>query len=178
MKTLSEFIAAILIASVVSLAIGLGGGAFAAWKYTGARYAADLATRDANQSKADALALTAEADRLKKANARGDQLATDLAKTESALKTKTLELSNALRKTTTGRTCLAADTVRLLNDPAGAANAPGGMSTPTGNPAAADGAVATDTDVAGWIANAKERYEVCRTRLDKLIDFETAEGEK
>jgi len=177
-KNISEFVASILIAAVLSLAVGLGAGAFIAWKYLGERHLADLATRDANQSRADALAIAAEAERTRLATVRGDRLALDLAKTESALQSKSKELSNALLKTTSGRTCLAADTVRLLNDSAGAASPPGGMPPPAGQPAAADGAVATDTDVAGWVVNARQQYDTCRGRLDRLIDFETAEGEK
>jgi hypothetical protein len=41
---------------------------------------------------------------------------------------------------------------------------------------AAHGAIATDTDVAGWINSAQKQYEVCRGRLNALIDFNEGES--
>jgi len=42
---------------------------------------------------------------------------------------------------------------------------------PAGQPAGADAAFATDTDVAEWAAHARRSYDTCRGRLDAVRDF-------
>lgn len=85
-------------------------------------------------------------------------------------------------RSTTGRACLSADTVRVLNTPAAA-----GGAAPADLPAtahgtdgahapatAAPGAAApglTDTDVAAWVTDAQAQYAACAARLNTLIDW-------
>lgn len=106
--------------------------------------------------------------RLEQAVARGDSLASELAKAESTIHQKNLEKSREIARVTAGRPCLGAAAVRLLNDaPSGTGHVPG----TSGQPNAEGGPVATDTDVGQWIGNAQGQYEICRSRLDKLIDW-------
>lgn len=131
---------------------------------------ADIASLKTIHAKNQAAAAEAARLRLEEAVARGDSLAARLAQTESALNKKTLEVSREIARVTAGRPCLGAGAVRLLNN----ANHPGGVATvpqASGQPDAEDGAVATDTDVAGWIANAQGQYETCRARLGAVIDW-------
>ncbi len=128
---------------------------------------AKLKTANANNQAAAAEAARL---RLEEAVARGDSLAARLAQTESALNKKTLEVSREIARVTAGRPCLGAGAVRLLNNP----RHPGDVATvpqASGQPDAEDGAVATDTDVAGWIANAQGQFGTCRARLGALIDW-------
>jgi hypothetical protein len=125
----------------------------------------------AAQQQADAEAAIRQ--RLEAATLRGDQLATQLTHTESTLKQKTLETSREIARLTTGRRCLDAAAVRLLN-------AQPGDSAVT-LPAASDNAdaeaapAASDSDIAGWIVTAQGQYETCRARLASLIDFVAGE---
>lgn len=131
---------------------------------------ADIANLKATHAKNQAATAEAARLRLEEAVARGDSLAARLAQTESALNKKTLEVSREIARVTAGRPCLGAGAVRLLNNP----RQPGDVATvpqASGQPDAEDGAVATDTDVAGWIANAQGQYETCRARLGALIDW-------
>lgn len=129
---------------------------------------ADIANLKADHAKQQAAAAAAARQRLEAAVARGDSLSARLAQTESALNKKTLEVSREIARVTAGRPCLGAAAVRLLNsshdDAAAVPQAPG-------QPDAEDGAVATDTDIAGWIANAQGQYETCRARLGALINW-------
>lgn len=110
-----------------------------------------------------------------------------LAQRQLALEAENLNLKkerdDALRKTTTGRACLNAPTVRLLNDRhPGAGIRTGLPASPccaAGTFAAAaldsdpshDGYEASDTDVALWANYAIDRYDACRGRIDALRQF-------
>lgn len=131
---------------------------------------ADIAILKASQAAALADAEQLYRRRLADEQERGFALSDKLAKTETQLTQRTLEVSRALSKVTTGRACLGNDAVRLLN------RAPRDDPTvpETAGPSVTEGgAVATDTDVAGWIGNAQWQYDTCRARLNTLIDFET-----
>lgn len=147
--------------------VGLAAGAVPVKWY----YQAQIGDLTTTHAKEQASAERQARQRLQAAQTRGDALTTRLALTESALATKTLEVSHALQKVTTGRPCLGLAAVRLLNG--APEDQPGAMPPAAGQPAAADAAVATDTDVAGWINTARGQYDTCRGRLDALIDFET-----
>ena len=107
---------------------------------------------------------------LEEAVRKGEILSTQLVDAEQTINTLTLEKTHALQKTTTGRPCFNAATVRVLNRPSGTAASV--LPAAPGTSDAAGGAVATDTDVAGWITLAQGRFETCRARLDALIEFE------
>jgi hypothetical protein len=113
---------------------------------------------------------------------RAAALAANLAVIEQTLEDQTRDLRAKLKTATTGRLCLGADAVRLLNTGT-SANTPTSPQAPpsrTGpatdagptpsNPdqppqAAPDGPVATDTDVANWAATAQQMYATCAARL-------------
>ena len=101
---------------------------------------------------------------------RADTLTQRLQTAENILSKRDLELKHAIASKTTGRACLSGDVVRLLNQ-SGAKNRGPDLPASTAITAAADGAFATDTDVAEWANNARTQYEICRARLDALIDF-------
>lgn len=110
------------------------------------------------------------ADRYRAEVARGNDLSAKLAAAESNIQTKTIERIKYVPTVTTGRDCLSAGAVGLLN---GSAHL--GLSAPAGKPAAEGAATptATDTDVESWAIDASDRYETCAVRLNGLIDWET-----
>lgn len=123
---------------------------------------ASIATRAAAVAQA-------QSQRLQEANALGDSLTRRLNVAEAVIHQTQQERDRALKNLTSGRACLSAGAVGLLNDPRrGSADVP----QTTGQPDATDGDSATDTDVAWWIGVAQEQYETCRGRLNALIDFE------
>lgn len=109
---------------------------------------------------------------IQEARQRGDALQVKLDRTEQQLALTTQEKHRALQQTTTGRACLNADTVRVLNDQA-ARTGPTLLPQAASQPITPDARFTTDTDVANWISNTKQQYRLCQARLDALIDFET-----
>lgn len=95
-----------------------------------------------------------------------DVLVAQLSEYEKQLGTKEKERSDAVRKLTSGRKCLDAAVVRVLNDVPGP---PDGQAEPY--PLSKDGSFATDTDVGEWASHAKQQYDVCRGRIDAIADF-------
>jgi prophage endopeptidase len=104
---------------------------------------------------------------LQAAKDHGDTLTAQLQIAQTTLITKEQEVRNALASKTTGRACLSGDVVRLLNHPAEDRSA--SVSAPAAIAAATDGAAATD--VAQWANTARTQYDLCRTRLNALIDW-------
>jgi len=117
--------------------------------------------------------------RLQVANARGDELTQTLLQREDQINQLSREKHDAIAKATTGRPCLGVPALRLLNSSAGLHVA--GMSSASSSTPAAGAAVAahpddqdisaSDADIAGWSIDAGAQYEVCRGRLDALIDW-------
>jgi hypothetical protein len=114
--------------------------------------------------------------RLIAAQARGDALSAKLLQNESDMRRTALEKAHEIARLTTGRSCLNAATVRMLN--ATGNDQPGSVPSTASGPAAADGSAATDTDVAVWADNARRQFDTCRGRLDALIDFNVHNLEK
>ena len=129
-----------------------------------------IARMEAAQAKSEAAVATAGAKRLRDAQIRGDTLTNQLAEAEKARKKTALEHQREIKNLTTGRPCLNADVVGLLNG-TGQGNETAGLSASASVTAAANGPFATDTDVANWADNARGQYEICRDRLGALIDF-------
>lgn len=123
------------------------------------------------------LAAQAAIERLQAAHARGDALAARVAEEEARRQTEAKEHQREINRLTTGRACLNADTVRLLNG-AGAAR-PGTAPMPASAIAATQTAApaASDTDVAGWADRARRQYDTCRAQLDALIAWHTEEDD-
>ena len=125
--------------------------------------------RDAQEARASALeAINAQ---LKTETERGQKISQELLAAESRLTKTREELRHEITRSTRGRACLDARTVRLLNN-AGHAAADGALPKTAGAPDAAHGGAASDTDVAQWAAEVGSQYNLCRARLDALIDYE------
>ena len=110
---------------------------------------------------------------------RLDALEERLSAEEASRQTQALEHAREIKRLTTGRPCLNAGTVRLLNEPAIGLRTPV-LPAPASGAAAADAPAASDTDVAGWIDGTRHQYDACRSRLDALIDWhqEAADGHR
>lgn len=147
----------------------LGGGILGSTG-TSIYYRAEIAHIEADAAKATQKSLLAYTQRSLEATAHANGLSARLAESEAALSARTLEVSREIPRVTTGRPCLGPAAVRLLNGTGAAPVA--AVPAPAGPPAAEDGAAASDSDVAGWIAGAQGQYETCRARLGALIDFE------
>ena len=132
---------------------------------TKARYEKIIATKEAAQAQVYARIESA----YRAHEQRGDALAARAARAEQQNQKLLKEKSHAIRQATAGRACLNPDTVRLLN--ANLDTRYPGLSAPPGNPAVANGAAATDTDVALWAADVRTRYDACRGRIDALRQF-------
>jgi type II secretory pathway pseudopilin PulG len=143
------------------------------------RCTAAIATLKADQATQERQAAQAALDRLQQAQARGDALQTRLAAEETNRQTQAQEHAREIKRLTTGRPCLNAGTVRLLNEPTGHSGTVPVPATTSGA-TAADAPASSDTDVAGWIDNARHQYDACRGRLDALIDWhqEAADGHR
>jgi hypothetical protein len=171
-----------LLSSVICLLIG---AAIKGW-----RWEARVEAREADILR-ERIAVYAIARSLE---AAGEEQARKLLAQEAANRKLGKEKDDAIRKLATGRACLGADLVGLLND--GAESSGPGLSAPAGGlayPAAAAAtdsgirsqesgisetpgirtAWATDADVALWIRFAREQYDVCRRRIDALNEFFT-----
>lgn len=121
-----------------------------------------------HQTKLDATEKAGK-DRLLEANAKAEKLAMSLLNAEADLQIIKERKQHEIVKVATNGTCFNAELVRLLNSDQGSDSA--GLPTPLVSVDAGDEAIATDTDVALWVENAKEQYEVCRARFKALIDF-------
>ncbi|MCL2345152.1 MAG: hypothetical protein FWC58_04805 [Desulfobulbus sp.] len=161
----------------VALVVALAGLLFAAgWTVNGWRKDLEIGRIQAEQQKQQGLALNDALFRLDAARKRGDALESRLAEAEAIRKTALEIHAREIKKLSTGRPCLDAGLVRLLNDPAAAGPAADPVPAPAGGAVAEDGAAASDTDVALWISGAKGQYDACRDRLDALIDWHTGKS--
>ncbi|WP_234082347.1 hypothetical protein [Azonexus sp. R2A61] len=155
--------------------------AFAAlgWVVRGAVADKEMATAEkgwekAERSRAEALATT-----LTTAQNRGDQLALQVNDLSNTLSLFAEEKNREIARLATGRRCLDAGLVRVLNrspdgQSAGAVSETAGQPVRTDATAAADpddGAFASDADVAGWVNTCRTRYDACRGRLDAIRQF-------
>lgn len=105
---------------------------------------------------------------------RGNALSERLAKAESSIQTRTVEVIKYVNKVTTGRGCLSAGAVGLLNGTV----YPAPLRTGAGTPAPDDaGPSASDTDVYQWIAEAQGSYDTCAARLNELIEWENGRAD-
>lgn len=108
------------------------------------------------------------------AQARADQLQNRLAAADRSRQTQALEHAREIKRLATGRPCLNAGLVGLLNGAAGTGSA--AVSEAAGEPAATAAAAASDSDVAGWIDHAQRQYDACRDRVQALSDFHQGPG--
>ena len=148
--------------------------AFALGNLLGGSYISAVKNADISQLKADhsvsqRQAAEAALGRLQEAQQRGDALTIRLALLDATRQTQAQETQREIKARTTGRPCLDAGTVRLLNAPAGLK--PAALPTPASSAAAADAAFASDTDVGLWAEQARRQYDTCRDRLQAVSDF-------
>jgi len=139
----------------------------------------ELAEQDTAHTKEKLRTFERAAEVLQDAQDRGDALTTTLAQRQNQIDQLTREKHNAIAKVTTGRTCLSEPALRLLNSAPGLSVS--GLTPATGIAAAAGATVApntdinnvvsTDADITGWAIDAGSQYEICRARLDALIDW-------
>ena len=139
-----------------------------AWVWQAHSYEAKLADMRSSIAESDRLRARAAATALQAAQVRGDTLSRDLLAREALINRLSKEKRDALNRYTTGRPCLSADAVGVLNGTTGAG---AGMPQATGIPAATGGGFATDSDVGQWAAAAIAAHDTCRYRLDALIDW-------
>lgn len=152
---------ALIFAAVAALLFAAG------WTANGWRKDAEIERIERTHADERADAARAAAEVITAALQRGNELATRVAAEETTRDTALQETQHALRKVTTGQPCLSGPALRLLNHAAG----PAALPAPAGQPAGADAAFATDTDVAEWAAYARRSYDTCRGRLDAVRDF-------
>lgn len=99
---------------------------------------------------------------------RADVLSAQLSQAEARVITRTVEVIKHVPIVTTGRLCLGADAVSLLQlqppaDPDETPRPPDAESPPA--------LAASDRDVAFWIADANAQYDTCALRLNALVDY-------
>ncbi|MBU1692293.1 MAG: hypothetical protein KJ958_05500 [Gammaproteobacteria bacterium] len=133
---------------------GLTGG----WFFTSEHY-------EANQAAAERAAVKAYKADVERGNTESGKLAA----VETVIQIKTVERIKYVPQVTTGKPCLSASAVQLLNG----TDKPTLRETTGQPPAESAGAPeATDTDVETWAIEASGQYESCAARLNALIDFE------
>lgn len=154
---------------VVVAGLALAGAALGGAELMANHKNAEIADLRASHSAAQARTAQDALYRLQDANRRGDALAARAAAAESLSQTQTEEKNDAIRRLTAGRPCLGSAAVRLLNQPAGLK--PAAMPETARQPAGADAAFATDTDVGLWANTARRQYDTCRGRLAAVAEF-------
>lgn len=163
-----ETIKAIFLVVVAAAIFGAG------WAVEGWRMGEKIA--DIQKVHADTQRRAAEenAEKLSRAQGRGDALMLQLAGWENTLTAFAQEKEHEIRRLTVGRRCLDAAAVSLLNRPAGLKQ-PGLVPETAGEYVRADAGFATDTDVGTWINQCRRGYETCRGRLQAIADFYVSE---
>ena len=162
----------LILAGCVMVAVGAGAG----YRYADAQGRATIERMRAEIAVAQQQATAAAVERLTEGNALAERLRARADAAEAARRQTAKERDDAIRKQTVGRPCLDAGLVGVLNGadlrPGGA----GGVSVAAGS--GAGSAFATDTDVGQWIAGAIDEHEICRERLDAVIDWREAQAAK
>lgn len=116
-----------------------------------------------------AIALKAANDARKVAEQNAADVALTHANNTAAIAAQLGDARVRIRSLTTGRDCLSAAAVRVLNDGAGSS-----VSTPTAQPASAPQAAATDQDVGDALAICRSGYSQLSEQLNAIIDITTA----
>ncbi len=109
--------------------------------------------------------MQAELDRL---TAQGNDIALIHANNTAALSAQLGNTRAKLNSLTTGRDCLSADAVRLLN------SAPAGVPAAAPEPASAPAAAATDRDVGDALAICRGEYSKLAGQMNAILDIEDA----
>lgn len=154
---------------VCALAIGAAGG----WVVGRMPLKTQLAQLNAAHDRERVLQAAAALTALTEAQTRGDLLSSGLLTQQAHIDQLKAEKRHAITQATTGSTCLSEPALRLLNTAPGLTVA--GLPQTTGSAVAAGERIATDTDISFWVIDAGAAYQVCRARLDALIDWHTGQ---
>lgn len=169
--------ALLYVVPLLALCLGLAGGGWAGWSLGRAPLHTELAQLRTTHAETARVAALAAAKGLQQAQQRGDALTTTLAQRQAQINQLSKDKRDALNRLTTGRACLGAAAVRVLNQPdfddSPTRTGPEPVPTPPGGAAAAGGAFATDADVGQWAIAARAAHDTCRQWLDALIDWHT-----
>lgn len=166
------------------IAIALCGAA--GWIVNGWRHEAVIAALEKTYADAAKQASEQHATTLAEAIRRSDALQLEKAAQENAYAKNLKEKNDEIARLTTGRRCLDARVVGVLNRDGAAANG-GTVAQTAGLPVRADGPAAagaddgkkadddapyaSDTDVAGWINLCRTGYDLCRGDRDRIRRF-------
>lgn len=157
--------------AMVIFVAGLGLGGSDAWLLGRAPLQVQLAQQATSHAFEKTQLAQHAAKTLQDAQERGDALSVGLLNQQTQIDQLKTEKHDAIRQATTGKPCLNGPALRLLN------SAPGlgvrDLPPASGSAVAAGEPIATDTDIAVWIVDAGAQFEVCRARLDALIDWHT-----
>lgn len=129
----------------------------------------DLAALREQHAARERQAAAAQAERLAKAQAKGEELQLELLRLERLNRQHVKERQDGLATETFGVPCLGSGALRLLDGAPGLRIA--ALPTAASAASGADGATtpaASDRDVASWALAAGEQHERCRARLDAL----------
>jgi hypothetical protein len=98
----------------------------------------------------------------------GNQKAAEVQEVERASAAKLTEVLTHVSKVTSNRACLSAPAVSLLNR----ASKGTGLPPSTRDDEEEDaGGIATDTDIAQWVAQAQDQYKKCAANNNGIIDI-------
>ena len=103
---------------------------------------------------------------------RGNDLSARLAIAENNVQVNTVEKIRYVSKVTTGKSCLSADAVALINRVSDMPNGNSEGDAARKPVAESPSASASDTDLATWAIEAHGYYDTCAARLNTLIDYE------
>lgn len=174
---------------LLCLSIGISAGGYIGWTVGRAPLETQISNIQADYLKEGIKTAKANALELAKAQKRSDELSYQLRQSLSANDQLSKEKTRAIQTATSGRACLTDRAVRVLSTAPGLsvssthsmpateqrADATSG-SAPTNS--SGDGLVITDTSISTWAIEAGNRYEVCRQRLDRLIDWHSPKSSR
>lgn len=163
-------LAAKLLLLVLAACLGAAGG----YRMGQTPLQVELANLRTQHAETERLRSNAAARTLQAAQERGHALSTQLAQRQQTITALERKRHAALQPYLSGRPCLDAGAVGVLNDDTHSATSD--LSKTASAPAATDARFATDTDVGSWISNTKAAYNDCTARLDALIDWATGEA--
>jgi hypothetical protein len=161
---------------IITHAVAAAVAASVAWTAQGWRANEALASLHNKHTQAQAALTALNAAHLVRVHDRGDALAVSLATQQTRINTLHQEHARAINRLTTGRACLSAELVSVLNSTQPATtDRPDALPTPTAEPAANHAATfASDADVSTWALTARAQYAECAARLGALVGWHVA----
>jgi hypothetical protein len=141
----------------------------AGWAVNGWRLSAELAQQKTDHATELENAARQAVARIKDAERRNDTLTAALSRAENKRIAIAQEKDREITRLATGRRCLDAAVVGLLN--ASTVDADDALPKAGSEPLSANAAFATDTDVGLWARACRDSYDTCRGRLDAIADF-------